>query len=210
MKLFILIIILKIILNQDIIEINSFETYKINKTENKYIFKYNNLSDNKTDIIIYISPYKTDKILGRLLISTDLDTISNARASLLTSQNLKIFYLNYENKKALTINSDDEINIGKGFYYIVLFGDISCELEIFLSNEIRDLSVNNSYYFPSISNMTSKYITSRINITDNSYFLNIFKNNKSCESIKIFENDIKIKCNEEISEYIKLNQQFIF
>lgn len=207
MKLFTSIIILKIILNQDIIEINSFETYKINKTENKYIFKYNNLSDNKTDIIIYISPYKTDKILGRLLISTDLDTISNARASLLTSQNLKIFYLNYENKKALTINSDDEINIGKGFYYIVLFGDISCELEIFLSNEIRDLSVNNSYYFPSISNMTSKYITSRINITDNSYFLNIFKNNKSCENIKIFENDIEIKCNEEISEYIKLNQQ---
>ena len=92
MKLFTSIIILKIILNQDIIEINSFETYKINKTENKYIFKYNNLSDNKTDIIIYISPYKTDKILGRLLISTDLDTISNARASLLTSQNLKIFY----------------------------------------------------------------------------------------------------------------------
>ena len=204
MKLLIIFLIINFCLNQDIIDIRSFENYRISKNISEIIFKYEYNSIEKTDIIIYISPYTDEKILGEMIISTDIDSIKRKD---MNKDTIKRFQLNYDIKKAIAINSNDPANIGENVYYLFLSGKISCDLEIFLSNEIRTLYVNQSYYFPPISNMTSKYLTFEIQemlYLQKNYFLNILKKNKSCDSLELYRRNEKMSCNGEIKEYTEL------
>jgi len=201
MELLILIYIINIFLCQDIdiIEIKSFQVFTIKKNQKDILFKYNYLSNEKTDIIIYISPFTKESILGQLFISTNLDSIKTKK----NSKEIKSVFLNFDNKKSIVFNTYEDINIGNNTYYISLSGKISCNFEIFLSNEIRIISIENSYYFPSISNMTSSYLTLQLNYLSDNIFLNILKNNKSYDNIEIYKDNNIIS---EISEYFKIEK----
>jgi len=195
--------IFKFIVNQDIIDIKSFDIYQIQKNQSDVIFKYNYLSNIKTDIIIFFTPISEEKILGEFLISSNLDSVINKRPD----ENIKKLQLNYDCKKSIVINNYDPVNVGQNIYYISMSGNIACKFEIFLSNEDINLYPNKSYYFPSIYNMTAPYFSFELNIdNDQDIFLNIFKKNKSCDVIKLYENGNEMSCNNEISEYILLNK----
>ena len=203
MEFIIIFLIFKIILNQDIIDIKSFDIYQIQRHQKDIIFKYNYLSNIKADIIIYITPISEEKIIGEFLISSDLDSVINKRLN----KRIKKLQLNYDSKKSIVINNYDPVNVGQNIYYISLSGNIICDFEIFLSNENINLYPNKSYYFPSIYNMTASYLSLELNINmDHDIFLNIFKNNKSCNIIKLYENGEEMSCNQEISEYTLLNK----
>ena len=73
MEVLLFIILLKIILNEDIHDIASFNSYRIQENQNDIIFRYNYQSDEKADIIIYLTPYSDLKIVGEMVISNNLD-----------------------------------------------------------------------------------------------------------------------------------------
>jgi hypothetical protein len=185
----------------NIIDINSFDIYSIQKNQKNIIFRYNYLSEKKTDIIIYISPKSKENALGQLSISTDLDLIKQK----VKSNQVKNISFNYHTKKSMVINKYESVNIGKNNYYILLSGNIYCDFEIFLSNEIREIFTNNSYYFPSLNNLSTDFISLRLNSLKKNIYLNILKINKSCNTLKIYKNDDELICNEEISQYRELN-----
>ena len=144
----------------NIIDINSFDIYSIQKN---IIFRYNYLSEKKTDIIIYISPKSKENALGQLSISTDLDLIKQK----VKSKQVKNISFNYHTKKSMVINKYESANIGKNNYYILLSGNIYCDFEIFLSNEIREIFTNNSYYFPLLNNLSTDFISLLLKIYKN-------------------------------------------
>ena len=185
----------------NIIDINSFDIYSIQKNQKNIIFRYNYISEKKKDIIIYISPKSKENALGQLSISTDLDLIKQK----VKSNQVKNISFNYHTKKSMVINKYESVNIGKNNYYILLSGNIYCDFEIFLSNEIREIFTNNSYYFPSLNNLSTDFISLRLNSLKKNIYLNILKINKSCNTLKIYKNDDELICNEEISQYRELN-----
>ena len=206
MEVLLFIILLKIILNEDIHDIASFNSYRIQENQNDIIFRYNYQSDEKADIIIYLTPYSDLKIVGEMVISNNLDLIQRNE----NTEAKKIIPLNNEHKFAIVINTNELINIGKGNYYINLVGYILCDLEIFLSNEIRALSIEKSYYFPYIKDSTNNFISFRINQLDKNITLNILKENKGCEYVEIYEDNEKMECQNQISEYVDLKENKIY
>ena len=202
------------ILNQNIIDIFSFQPYRIPEFTEQIIFKYEYQTNETSDIIIYISPELNKKVVGQLLISTNLTNLKLFNNKNKT-ENIGIFYLNYEYKSSITINPNNDINIGQNIYYFLLSGNIDCEFEIFLSIENRILSLENSYYFPMIYNMTSEYLSLRINNIDKqeNIFMNIFKRNKDGDSIVILENGRQMILLGDFPIYIELesnNYYYIF
>ena len=204
MELIIIFLIFKIFFCKEIIPINSFETYQIPSNQKEIIFLYNYSSYNKTDMIIFISPNSEEKILGELYISTSLELVLNKTQN----EKVKKMQLNYDSKQSIVINQYDPVNIGKYKYYISLYGNIACTFEIFLSNEKIKIFSIKSYFFPKIFNMTSSYLSFELNIDDNEIFINILKNNKSCDIIKLYKNNEEMSCNEEISEYTLLKKYY--
>ena len=202
MKLLIILIIFNIYLNQDIINISSFEPFIIPKEKKEITFRYNYMSYEKADIIIYISPILEKQILGKLLFSN----LEKRKENQEISEDEKLFELGYNSKFSITINANEKINKGRGYYYITLKGDISSNFEIFLSNEIRNLSISNSYYFPKVYNL-SNYLSFQINNLESSYYLNILKYNRTCLDFQIFDGDKMKDCNDEIPQFIELTEK---
>ena len=202
MKIVIILIFINIYLNQDIINISSFEPFIIPKEKKEIIFRYNYMSYEKADIIIYISPILEEQILGKLLFSN----LEKRKENQELSEDEKLFELGYNSKFSITINAEEKINKGKGYYYITLKGDISCNFEIFLSNEIRNLSISNSYYFPKVYNL-SNYLSFKINNLESPYYLNILKYNRTCLDFQIFDGNKMQNCIDEIPQFIELTEE---
>ena len=206
MNTLLLFILFNVINNQKLINISSFESFTISKDQKEFIFKYNYYSNEKTDILMYFSPIE-NKIFGKLLISTSLDKVKTKEAEEI-SENEKLVDLKFSSKSSITINAKEKVNKGKGYYYLLLKGDIYCEFEIFLSNEIRNLSLSNSYYFPKVYNLSLNFLTFNIDNLEYNYYLNILKNNRTCSDLEIFDGNDKIKCEDEIPEFIQLTQGY--
>lgn len=206
MEVLLFVILLKIILNEDIHDITSFNSYRIQENQNDIIFRYNYQSDEKADIIIYLTPYSDMKIVGEMVISNNIDLIQSNE----NIESKKIIPLNNGHKFAIVINTNEAINIGKGNYYINLVGNILCDIEIFLSNEIRDLSIEKSYYFPYIKESTNNFISFRINQLNKDITLNILKENKGCEYVEIYEDNEKMECANQMPEYVDLKKNKIY
>ena len=189
-----------------IIKIDSSTPFYI--TTNEVLFEFDYKSKEKTDIVCILKPYLNEIIFGKMMLSTNLTTFENLD---LTNET-EIVYMKtflYDGLNYIILNSSDPFNEGEGKYYIYLIGNLACSFEIFLINEIKNLKINDSYFFSNIKifeNLSQNYFPLKVQNLEENIYMNMLLYNRTCSSIEITKNKEKIKCNLEIPNYLLLEK----
>ena len=184
------------------LKINSFTPFYI--TSNEVLFEFGYNSEKKTDIITIFKSYSSEPVLGKMYFSSNLTNLESEKKT-------KIFIkeLMFDEPYSIVINSSNIYNEGKKNYYIYLVGNLDCSFEIFLSNEIKNLNINEFYFYSYFSEYSSQnYFTFKIeNLTENIY-MNILLFNKTCSAIEIKKKGNIIKCDKEIKNELLLEKNY--
>ena len=202
-------IILNILLSLFIFSLNLPSPIKINSftpsyiTSNEVLFEFEYKSENKADIICFFKPYLNEQVKGKISLSTNLTTFQNPNMTGKVYINEFMFNTPY----SLVINSSNAFNEGKNNYYIYLVGNLACSFEIFLINEIKNISIKDFYFYSYFKDYSSQnYLSFKIeNFTENIY-MNILLFNKSCSSIEIKKGSNLIKCDKEFKDLLLLEK----
>lgn len=172
------------------IKINFFTPFYIKSNDILFEFEYK--SESKTELVCIFKPYLNEVIFGQILLFTNLTNFQNNDANNITDAvYMKKFIYNKQN--SLIINSPNIFKKGKEKFYIYLIGNLACTFELFSLKEIKNLEINNSYFFTNFNGVSQNFLSLKIeNLTENIY-MNILLFNRTCSSLEIIKNKKKNK-----------------
>lgn len=173
------------------LEISNYEKKTLN--ENKNLFEY--IVENEF-IILFNNIYNDNKIFGHLCFSKIINEKENdiCFENYFESSNATCHNLNSDNDFFISFNKTSYEKYGKGILYINIFGKISGNIEIFPLNGIKNLNINENYFFPFINEFDFFTLKFNINNIEKNIYLHTFFENKSCINIELYKNNKKINC----------------
>ena len=186
------------------IKINFFTPFYIKSNDILFEFEYK--SESKTELVCIFKPYLNEVIFGQILLFTNLTNFQNNDANNITDAvYMKKFIYNKQN--SLIINSPNIFKKGKEKFYIYLIGNLACTFELFSLKEIKNLEINNSYFFTNFNGVSQNFLSLKIeNLTENIY-MNILLFNRTCSSLEIIKNKKKISCHSKIKDLLLLEKK---
>ena len=148
------------------------------------------------DLILKINP-EISLIFGTICFYQNLNLNSN------DNNIISCFNIKTANIFMMKINIENISN--ENMLYFIIKGKISGIFELIDLSKSKILNTNFSYYYPKIEDIeSSKFMTFSIPKIEENTFINIMINNKICSLFEIYENNNKIKCDDNIDNQILL------
>ena len=185
------------------LEISNYQKKTLNENENLIEYFVEN-----EFIILFNNIYNNNKIFGHICFSKNIQEKKDDiyYENYFESSNSTCHNLNSNNDFFISFNKTLYEKYGKGILYINIFGKMSGNIEIFPLNGIKNLNINENYFFPFINEFDLFTFKFNINNIEKNVYLHTFLESKNCINIELYKNNKKINCDLIFSSFYYLEK----